>query len=274
MKLNRRPLDHAYMKMTFADRQGKSKTIRLKLGCEEIDQAKQIKDFNIPANESFTQAEKDAVRFSYGVKQTNVDIVQMYLEASPQYEDFWVPKNDKGEVDKENGKVGTCSDIIQPLYKLYDRTVEIKAENAAFKKRLKAGNAIEEMSLQEAQDKLITLFGHHYVPPKDLDECQNQLVDYVDGCDESELVDFVKEESTADEKIKVLVGRAVQAKILDFDSVPDQVIRNVGTQKMKLIEISSSYEADARVKMFSDFLMTKEGKALANDLQKALEEKK
>ncbi len=277
IRLNDRILDHAYLRITFSGRDGKTKTIRLKMGCESIDQNEQIKEFLIPANTPFTQFEKDAVAFRYGSLITGEEVVQKFLEASPQFEDFWIPMsvNEKGQLvpDPKNGKKGTCHEVFRPLYKLYDESVEIVSDNKLFKKRLKAANTIAAFDLVEAGDMLLNIFGRHHKVPTTVEHAQNQLVDFLDGTNE-EGMDFIiraAKETTVDEEVKILVGKLVQLGHLDFDSVADQVVKIVGDKPLKLLEVSSSYEPDARVQLFSDFLLTNDGKALREDLKKDLE---
>lgn len=276
IRLNDRILDHAYLRMTFSDRDGKTKTVRLKMGCDSIDQNEQIKEFLIPANTPFTQFEKDAVAFRYGSLTTGEEIVQKYLEAIPQFDQFWIPKskNEKGEwVPDPKGKRGTCHEVFRPLYQLYDESVVIVSDNKLFKKRLKAANMIAAFNLEEANDMLLNIFGRYHKLAVTVEHAQNQLVDFLDGTNE-EGMDFIiraAKDTTVDEDVKILVGKLVQLGHLDFDSVADQVVKKVGDKSMKLLELSSAYEPDIRVQMFSDFLLTNDGKALQEDLKKDLE---
>lgn len=276
IRLNDRILDHAYLRITFSDRDGKTKTIRLKMGCDSIDQNEQIKEFLIPANTPFTQFEKDAVAFRYGSLSTTEEIVQKYLEASPQFDQFWIPmvKNADGKWAMDpKGKRGTCHEVFRPLYQLYDESVEIVSDNKLFKKRLRAANIIAALDLEGANDMLLNIFGRYHKLATTVEHAQNQLVDFLDGANE-EGMDFViraAKDTTVDEDVKILVGKLVQLGHLDFDSVGDQVVKKVGDKTMKLLELSSAYEPDIRVQMFSDFLLTNDGKALQEDLKKDLE---
>jgi hypothetical protein len=246
------------------------------MGCDSIDQNEQIKEFLIPANTPFTQFEKDAVAFRYGSLSTTEEIVQKYLEASPQFDQFWIPmaKNADGKwVMDQKGKRGTCHEVFRPLYQLYDESVEIVSDNKLFKKRLRAANIIAALDLEGANDMLLNIFGRYHKLATTVEHAQNQLVDFLDGANE-EGMDFViraAKDTTVDEDVKILVGKLVQLGHLDFDSVGDQVVKKVGDKTMKLLELSSAYEPDIRVQMFSDFLLTNDGKALQEDLKKDLE---
>src|SRR5688572_2413966 len=124
VKIDERPVDHAFNQITFMDRDGKNKTIRLKLNCDEIDQQRQIKEFLIPANEKWSQEEKDAVKFKYGSLVTNNPVVQKFLETSPQFDKFWDPEADPAK----KGRVGKCTSIKKPKYTLYDENVQLEED--------------------------------------------------------------------------------------------------------------------------------------------------
>lgn len=267
-RLDTRPVDHAFMQLTFTDREGKNRTIRLKHSTNKIYQDEQIKD-GILANEKFTQAEKDSVRFQNGVLTTGNLTVQAFLEASPQFEDFWKPI----EIDGEK-KVGYSADVQQPLYRLFDNRKEVINENEMFKKRLKAANKIVDLDLEAAQNLMIRLNGSFFKPPTDLLDCQNALVAFLDEANEAALDDLVRDVATIDEETTVLIGKAIQAGILSFDAVPNQVVKVTNEGKyINLKEVSSEYPMVERKRIFSEFLTSKEGKLLADDLKKDVKKK-
>lgn len=268
VRLEKRPVDHAYGQITFMDRDGKNKTIRLKLNTDEIILQNQIKpDIGIPANEKYTQAERDALMFRDGVLTTTNPTVQKYLEASPQFEDFWQKEKDP----EKKGRVGSCPDIRQPLYKLYDKTVELRSNNEMFKKRVAAANKI--MAIQDVtkgQELMYRLNGSFFKAPDDLLEIVDQLVTFLDSADEAMLDALLKEDVNIDEKTTMLLGKAIGFGIISFDRVPDKIVRVNGDKVIPLKEISSEYSADERKRYFCEFLTSEDGKLLMNDIQKAV----
>lgn len=267
-RLDTRINEHAYQQITFVDRDGKSKMIRLKLGVEEIYQDKQIKEHGIDANAKFTQKERDALRFSHGSLTTASETVQRFLETSPQFEDNWMPEKDPAG----QGRVYTSDDIARPLYKLLDTRTEIVNENKAFKDRLKAANKIADMGLKEGQDLLIRLNGSFFIPPTNIEEVQNALVDILDSSDDM-ISEILRDRLTPDEEVLILINRAIQAKILDFDKVPNQVVKIKGKQTIPLREISSDLAPEERTRYFAEYLVSEKGKLLYADLQKELQPK-
>lgn len=269
IKFQKRPVDHAYLEMVFTDRAGQQRNIRLKLGCPTIDRNEQIKVYQIPANEKHTQEEKDALRFKDGVNVTDDELVQTYLEASPQFEDNWDPKKDP----EKKGRVVKCNSIHRPMYKIYDRMVEVKSDNAAFKKRLSAAIKVGAIDTVEAGSAmLLRLFGTFHKVPETLDEIQNQLVDYLDEADDKGLDLILKEEKsdTVDETISVLIGKAINLGIITFDKKPDEIGMMKNEKYHSLRTISSEYSPEQRLGYFVEFLATEDGKPMLSDIQAAV----
>ncbi len=278
IRLYKRPYDHAYGQITFTDRDGKNKTIRLKLGVDEIDQTKQIKELFIPANEKYTQAERDALMFVDGVLMTENETVQKFLETSPQYDKNWDPKLDPefiaGKV--KQGRIIKSADIRQPLYTLYDESIELDAEDALFMKRLKAANKIAAITdLVKAQELMYRLNGSFFEAPDDIKKCRQQLVRFLDEADDAMLNELLKDDVNKDEEVEILLGKCIRYGFISFDQEKDQVSKVIGDKVTKLKMISSEYDHEERKRYFIEFLTSNDGKLLMDDLKKlvAKEEK-
>lgn len=258
VRLEKRPVDHAYLRITFADKNGVNQQLRLKLQTNEIDFQKQVKDLGIPANESFTQAERDAVRFTNGVLSTTNLTVQKYLDSGPQIEGF----------------EGTWPDG-RPMFKVYDPAIEIKNTNEDFLKRLKVANMIAEIdNVAEAQDLMLRLNGSHFTPPATLIECQNALVAFMDEADDPGLDAMMKKKLSLDEEVTIIISRARLAGIISFTAVKDQVSRKKGNGWVSLKTIASDIPEEEREMYFLQYLTSEDGKLLLNDLRKQVKEKK
>jgi hypothetical protein len=265
IKFKKRPVDHAYGQISFRDRDGKQKTIRLKLGCDEIDLHRQVKEYMIPANEKFTQEERDALRFRDGVRMTEDEVVQRYLETSPQFEDFW--KKD------EKGRVGSCPSITGPMYKLYDKGVELKANNETFRKRLAAANRIDAINtVEEGAELLLRVFGSFHKVPDDVLEIRSQLIDFLDEADDKQIDILLREQETMDEKVSVLVGKALNLRVLSFDKKRDMITMIKNGKQVDLRQIPSAYTQEQRLEYFVEFLTSEDGKAMLQDIRKEVAE--
>ena len=249
-------VNHAYLRQTFTDENGKNKTIRYKDTSDSIYQDEQIKD-GIPANEPFTQAEHDAVRFYYGQLTTENETLQRFLEASGQFDAF------KGR----NRGTGT-----RAMFKLYDPQKEINEKNSIAAKQIDAAYKVKQMTdLKEAQDLMILLNGSTFSPPNDLKVCQNQLWAYINGANDAELDKILREESNESDKASILLTRAVNAGIISFDQQLNEVSKKNGERWLKVKELASEIHPEERKKMFAQFLLSKDGKLLFKEIQKDLD---
>jgi hypothetical protein len=265
VRLDKRPVDHAYLKQTFTTPEGKNRTARLKLNCDTIWQDEQIKpEVGVLANEPFTQQERDAVKFNYEFLHTKNETVQKYLESVPQFDGWWDPE-----------KIGKGSSTESPLYTVLNKELEAKVTNAEFKKRLKAANKIAAIEdLKEMQDLMIRLNGSFFTPPDNEIDCQNLLIEYVDDANDEMLDALLKEDKdvSIDEKVTILIGRAINEEIISFEAIPNQVAKkqaNGGWKPVK--EISSTYPLEERKRYFAEFLTIDDGKLLRRDLEKEIE---
>lgn len=244
------PKSKTYKQEVDNPKKGENRTIRLKLNSNTPYQDEQIEREKILANEKFSQSEYDSIKFIHNTLVTGNPAVQAYLEVYPAYDKF----------------KGICEQITQPSYKLYNPTVEIKSENVEFKKRLKAANKIASLELKEAQDLLIRIFGTFYEVPKDVEEAQNALVNYMDGSDDA-LNDILKEDTTIDDEVQVLLGRLVSEGKISFDAVEGQVVKKKGDGWINLKAISNEYTPLERQRYFSEFLTSQAGKLLLDDMR-------
>lgn len=267
VKIDERPVDHAFNQITFMDREGKNKTIRLKLNCDEIFQDRQIKEFLIPANEKWTQEERDAVMFKYGTLVTNNPTVQKFLETSPQFDKFWEPD--------EKGRVGKCVNIKRPMYTLYNEDTKLEEESKSFAQRVAAANKIMAIKdVKEGQELMIRLNGSFFKAPDKLLKIQSELIRFLDEATPAMLDKLLSDEVTIDEKATILIGKAINMGIVSFDHVPNEVVLMLGNKKTKTLkEISSEYSPEDRKKYFQEFLTSKEGQLMNKDIEKLVDEK-
>lgn len=257
VKLDKLKMHRAYLTSTFMDATGENRTIRLKLNSKSIFLDEQIKA-GIPANAKFTQAERNAVTFHYEMLNTNNPVVQAYLEASPQMDGF------AGEAP--NGE--------QPLYKLYNRGEEIKTANNEFKLRLKAANKIAGIkTLEEAKELLYKLNGSFYEAPNDLEEAQNELIAYLDNEDNPNSVrEILASGSSVDEEARITIAKAIEAKIISFDAIPNFICQWKQNQWYPVKEVNSTeYTPEQRLDYFVEFLTSETGRLLYDDIKARLE---
>lgn len=260
------PRHRPYLQVTFQDENGVSKTIRYKSGSNHIFLKEQMELDKIDANAKFTQNERDNLWFKFGVLATDKKNLQDFLENHPEFEGF----------------KGSCDDVKKPCYRLVNKAVDSKSRNAEQKKRVQAASKIYNLDLDEARAMLIKINGAYFDTPNtgdaeaDLAECQNMLTDFLDDTNEAGLDAILKEKSTdtVDEKVTILIGKLINAGELSFDAQENAIVKKGKDGAwIKLRDISSTqYTPEERMRLFSDFLNTEDGKILKNDLEKQLTE--
>lgn len=247
-----------YLKYTYFTPEGTAKTIRYKEGMNTIDQAEQIK-LGVPANEKFSDRERDTFKFRHGVLVLKGKPAQEYLEATPHYDKF---EGDRPE------------DAPQAAFTLYDPMAVVTENNRDFFLRTKAAVKIasfgETNDLKGAQELLIRLLGSFYNPPKTTEQCIDQLVLYMNDADEKGLNELLKSDINIDEKTEILIGKAVNLGVISFDHEPDQVVKFVGGVPVAVRKISSTHPPEERRKYFAEYITSKAGELLYKDIQEAV----
>lgn len=256
-KVTKIPFWRPTLRQTFQDETGRSKTIRYKATSATILQSDQIEKEKILANEPFTAQEYNDLVFRFANLQTDNLTAQDYLEAHPDFLGF------KGKRPAESR---------EPKYKLVDEVVEAKNKNSEVRLRVNAAKKVLDMeSLDDLQSMIIRLNGAHVVPPNSVEDCQNALMDFIDDAEEEGLKAVMKDEkeATIDEQTRVLLTKLINADLLSFDAVVGVISKKDKDGKWTTIrQMSSEYPVEERMRLFSDWLNTLDGKPLKTDLEK------
>ena len=158
---------------------------------------------------------------------------------------------------------------------MLNKEVEAKQTNEQFKRRLKAANKVAAIEdLKEGQDLMIRLNGSFFIPPDNLVDVQNALIEFLDDADDAMIDALLKEDVTIDEEATILIGRAIVDKVLSFDAIPNQVSKKVNGQWVPVKMISDEYTLEERKRYFAEFLTNENGKLLLEDLKKDTSVKK
>lgn len=258
VQIKKMPYWRPYLRVTYQNEDGKSKTIRYKSSATDsdgnsvLDQREQIDKLKIDANDPFTKTERRDLEFRNGILVTNKLISQDYLEMYPAIDGF----------------KGFCDEVNQPVYKLLDEALENKIKNKDMRKRIKAANKIIDMELEEATALLIRLNGSFFETPKELDECQNFLMQFIDDAEEAGLDAVLQNEINIDDQTTILIGKLINQGTLSFDAVEGKISKKDKSGKWITIrDMSSEYTVEERKRLFSDFLNSPSGKPLKDDLE-------
>lgn len=255
-KVTKIPFHRPTLRQQFYEN-GKSRVIRYKSHSQFVDQNDQIEKEKILANEPFSSAEYNDLKFRHAILVTNKEPAQKYLETHPECEGF----------------TGECDDVREPKYKLLDLEGEAKIKNSDIRLRARALNKVLNMELDGLQAMLIRLNGSFFMTPDNKEDCENLLVEFIDDAEEPGLNDILRDEAevSIDDKTTVLMGKLINAGYLSFDMIPDKVAKKDRAGKwVSLIDMSSDYGMDEKKRLFAEFLNTKEGELLKSDLENDL----
>lgn len=125
-------------------------------------------------------------------------------------------------------------------------------------------------SLEEIQNLMIRLNGSFFTPPAKVRDCRTKLIEYIDDANDEMLDALLKEDKdvSVDEKVTILIGRAVNEGIISFDVLKHNVAKKKGEGWVAVKEISSDYPLEERKRYFGEFLTSDDGKLLRSDLEK------
>lgn len=260
VQIKKMPVHRPTLRQTFQDSEGVTHTIRYKANSNHIDQKQQMELEKIEANVPFTTREYRDPEFKFGSLTTNKKILQDYLEAHPEFNEF----------------NGTCDDIPTPRYKVYDIAAEAKLSNTEMRSRIKAGAKVLELDLEGAQAMLLRLNGSFFDVPKGegaLDVCQRMLIEFIDDAEMPGIEAVLKTDTdmSVDEQTTVLLGKLINQGAVSFDAVKGNISKKDKNNKwLSIREMADTYSIEERMRLFSDFLNSPDGKTLKNDLEKSL----
>jgi hypothetical protein len=183
------------------------------------------------------------------------------LENHPQFVDFQGYSQDRAR-----------------CFGVYDRRKEIQTENREFRQRLAAANKVNELNLTEVEELILQVKGSGYELPKGtpeerLQEGQMILIDHIEESPNG-IQDVLMSRGTADDKMNVLIGKAVNLGILSFEKIGDAVAMNrSGSWAAVKIISSQEYDFDTRQRHFGEFLLSSEGMYLKTDIEREVAKK-
>lgn len=242
-----------YLKHIFTDKTGKQQRTRFKMGANSIHLDPQIKLDNIPANEKFTDNDRRHLYFINGVLVTDNEFVQSFLheDNNPQRADF--TGRDRGNVTA--------------LFKELDEVAIVNDEHSLIRDTATAISKIFTMNLDEVKGLLSVFYGASYNSPNEVKEAQNIAAKALEN--NPERLRMVNEGSFgSDDKIVILLGKAINAGVISFDNKADyvQMKRNGEWVDVKLVA-GDTYEI--REVAFRQHLSTAEGELLRKDIETA-----
>lgn len=247
-----------FLQHVFADKNGKQKKTRLKFGASSIFMDEQIKNDHIPANDQYTNEEREALFLINGVFVSSDEFVQSFLheDNNPQREEF------------TGRNRGNLSGIFKELKE--DEIAD--EENKFIFDTARALTKIFAMNLEEVQGLVAHLFGSSYPTPPRIQDCQNLCAKSMEG-DEERINMVLNGDWGKDGEITVLLNKAINKRVVAFDLKPDfvQIKKGKDWIDAKMVAADSYEQREA---MFRQFLASPEGELLKKDIENLVDEPK
>lgn len=242
-----------HMVYTFTDKEGNSRTIRFLKASNDIDLDKQIKA-GFEANLKITEADRSELRFKKGKLITNKKNVLAFLAAAPCNETF---EGDRGD--------------YQVIFKEFKPEISRKKNADLALKQAKAIIAIEDFTDEQMDTKLLKINGSSYSLPESSDEKKEALLDIINEVSGQDLsiLETIIEELKADD-LEVLIGKAINKKVISFIEAPGQIMIKRNGTFVKLLQVSEDHSEDQKIALFIDTLRTEEGKITITAIKEAL----
>lgn len=238
-----------HMVYTFADTEGNSRTIRFLKASNEIDLDKQIKA-GFDANVKITEADRAEIRFKKNKLITNKKNVKAFFEACPGNEAF---EGDRGD--------------FQITFREYKPELSRKKNSDLALKQARAIIALEDFTDIEMDSKLIQIMGSAYSLPLLETEKKEALLDIINESEES--LDIILEKGKED-TIEVILGKAINKKVISFIEAPGQIMIKRNGIFGKLLTVSEDHSEEQKIALFTDVLRTEEGKITLVAIKEAL----
>lgn len=246
-----------YLKHTFADKNGKRRITRFKLGSTSIYQSEQISKDMIDANDKHTDEERRTLYLVNGVLVTNDEYVQAFLheDNNPQREEF--TGRDRGGVT--------------PIIRELDEAAMDEEENDFIFKTAEALQKIKQMSKDEAAAYISLFYGASFTVPESLTKCQNLLSKSLEN-NEARIDMILKGDKNVDDEITVLLSKAINKGVLSFELKQNfvQVLRDGEWVDAKMISADSYGEREI---LFRQYLASPEGELLRKDIEGMVNQK-
>lgn len=245
-----------FLQHVFTDKNGIQKKTRYKQGANSIFMDVQMKPEggNIPANDKYTDEERNEMFFINGVKVTSDAFVQSFLDKdnNPQREDF----------------TGRSRGQLSGIFRELDEVAIADDENKFIRETAQALTKIFAMELTEVQSLVALLFGASFPTPPRLQDCQNLCAKALEG-NEERINLVLHGDWGKDGEVTVLLNRALTKGIISLTNKPDFVQMKKGGAwvDVKMVVADSPEQKEI---LFKQHLASEAGELLKTDIESML----
>ena len=246
-----------HMMYTFTTQEGNSRTIRFLKASNDIDLDVQIKA-GFEANLKITEADRSELRFKKNKLISNKKNVLAFLAAAPSNENFEGDRSD-----------------YQVTFREFKPEISRKKNADLALKQAKAIVALEDFTDEQMDSKLLKINGSAYQLPQLSEEKKEALLDIINevSAEDLSILKTILEQGKEDD-LEVLLGKAINKKVISFIEAPGQIMIKRNGTFVKLLQVSEDHNEEQKIALFIDTLRTEEGKITLTAIKEALVEKK
>lgn len=235
---------------TFTDSEGNSRTTRFLKAANSIYQDEQIKA-GFPANSKIGEADRAEIRFKGSKLVTSKKNVQQFLDNCPANEKF---EGDRGE--------------YQVCFREFKPEIVRKKNSDLALRQAKCIIALEGFSEEQMDTRLIRINGSGFGLPPTIEEKKEALLDLINEVDYETLALILEEDQK--DSIDIIVGKAINKKVLSFIEAPGQISIKRNGSFVKLLQVSEDHSEEQKIALFIDTLRTEEGKITLTAIEEAM----
>jgi hypothetical protein len=245
---------------------GKPVVYRYISDCDEIIKSKQIaidKDL-YGANRSFTTADYDGCRFIDGLLVTRQQNQNDYLMAIGKYKDL--PSNVKRPKD------------VFASYQIHDPMAGVEKENDFTFAIAEAAVKFRGLPDDDKKNLLTKIFGAHYIFEDNKNVWNTHILSELSKSEDLNrtaldlILNYSKEEKKLEDDLDTIISKALNLKLLDFDTNPKEIIGKgkPGGKGAKIMEVPDTADYETKVSLLKNYLTTAAGSNAYNVLKASL----
>jgi hypothetical protein len=163
-------------------------------------------------------------------------------------------------------------------YKEYKPQLAVKQNNAFTKDQVKALSKFESLNESDQKTVLLKIKGSFYSFSEDKEDWYADITAIVNASTEHDrsaidvINGYAADKKNAVVDVSVLIGIAIDKKLLSFvDDIENVLARGKVTDKyIKIFSVTSTLPLESKLSLFSDFLKTKDGEPVLNNIKESI----
>lgn len=163
-------------------------------------------------------------------------------------------------------------------YKEYKPQIAVKENNEFTRLQAKALTRFDELSDEDKQTVLLKINGSFYQFSDDKEDWYTDITSIVNSSTQVDrknidlILNFAESKKTAVTDVSVIIGRGIDKKILSFTEDTESIMSKskVSDKWVKVLSVTPTLPLESKLSLFTDYLQTKDGETVLNNIKAAL----